>query len=183
MYLMPETLNALKFSKLKPSQFDEIILWDASTSSATAGDSFFRFLNPLKITKENLLGLIKNEHNSFITTKIASAESTQALIGFSHFHPIHKTAQVSWVLNPLKPLSESQTNEMLYEFCLSCFKKNNIRKLQFFITTQTKENALIKTGALKEGAYLKHFYDAGKYHDVSTYRLFESDLRGQFVFP
>lgn len=168
---MPEALNTLKFSKLKPTQFDEIILWD------NGHDSFFRFLNPLKITKENLLGLLKNEHNLFFTVKNEKAESAQAIIGFTHFHPIHKTAQVSWAVNSFKPLANTDLIEMLYQFSGECFSKYGIRKIQYFTLEKEKHALVEKIGAIKEGSYQKYFYSDGELKDVPAYRLFQQERK------
>jgi len=168
---MTETLSALKFSKLKPSQFNEIIAWD------NGQDSFFRFINPLKITKENLLGLLKNEHNLIFTVKNEGAESAQALIQFTHFHPVHKTVQASWTTSPTQTLSEKETLSMLYEFCQICFKKYQIHKIQFSFLEKSKEVLLGKVGAVKEGFYQKHFYSQGQFHDVQSFRLFKEELK------
>jgi hypothetical protein len=171
MYLMPETASSLKFTKLKPSQFDEVIAWD------TGFDSFFRFLNPLKITKENLLGLIKNEHNLFFTVKKEQAEAAQALIGFTQFHPVHKTAQVTWHNNTYLPLTQNDEIKMLHEFCEMLFKKYQVRKIQFSVLEKTRQDVLAQIGAIPEGHYLKHFYSQGEFQDIASFRLFSDELR------
>jgi len=167
---MPETLNHLKFSKLKPSQFDEILGWDIGN------DSFFRFLNPLKITKENLLGLIKNETNYFESVHNIESQG-QALMGFTGFNPIHKTALVTWINSPVSPLDERGLVDALYTFCSACFKKFHIRKIQFVVLEESREPILKKLGAVKEGVYGSHFFMNGQYVDVPTYRLFAEELR------